>query len=1185
VLAAMQHSMFSGGVHSLTISVAEALKALGHTVELVNVVAGTTWWDDCTDLSGAWTVAALNGAPEPYDLCVECGPLTLSAAQRASIAARSIWVLSAPFIMKELEGSIFPLTVGRRDFKGLHEIWMMDANNGPEDKEALELLSRVPVRMIPYIWSPSIVQTYAKGLPAWTASKTWTVHVAETHTTNTSSSVLPLVILREAASRGFPVASTVVHSETIAGSKYFQENTLKHCTDAGLQVGFVGRQRCADWLAEPGSCVLSHIRFKGVRPMLLDLAWCGIPFVHNAAAIKDLGCYYEGNDVAGAVSALQGVKPVLWCANRFSPAAGSGALADALQGVPEARRALVPLALSAPTTFRVGFCDMWSDFNPAYNFFTLLLHQAAPHLQILGGPAQGTEDIVIFGPFGSTWRALPQSQPKIHFTGENTEPVVGVALNLGFGHAAPSDSYMRFPLWILEIDWFGADPAKSVNPIPIPLEACTTPPAGPRSKFCAFVVSNPNNPVRNDAFKTLCGYRPVDSAGAVFNTLGPGLFAGGGGGGGEARKVAFLRDYKFCIAYESGSSPGYCTEKLLHAKAAGCVPIYWGDPLVEHDFNMDGCIDARRLSGAELVAAVKAVDADDAEWRRRAAIPALDATKVAWAREQIAELGRRLLRLGGAPSAAGTLKPFVINLDRRQDRLKASAANGVAAQRWRAVDGRALHLTPDLQALLAPNDFFWKKAIAGCALSHITLWAKLAAEPEGTSYLILEDDAVLVPGWQEKLALARAGATTDILYLGGVLPPNKPALEKAVERVTDHVARIAPNQLFGQPVPTRQFHLCTYAYCLSATAAKKLLAIIGTRGIWTSIDHILLRSLETHITYPLLAGCFQDEDPVYQTAQFNDFSRIDTFDSDLWNNDERFIGAAEPPTGVAAPTGAPANLSRALRSIAPPFVSVRPINRRSDHYELDWLEHLFGAQITVRHECASSRPTDCPIVIVQRPHWPETIHMLKAWSAAGVRFQLLHLSDEFSTDPTGFYALPGCVGVLRNYARPTPNGGTVIPLGYHWPKPAELQAPRSLHWSFAGTDWNGRATALSVLPTANSALKLFAKWEDPAALTQESYLALLSDSIFAPCPAGNNPETFRLYEALECGTIPLVVGPSPCPGIPLLPLKSWEEAAGCMAHLLANPDRLELYRDTLLKAWASLKEGLQLQVRGWLHNT
>jgi alpha(1,3/1,4) fucosyltransferase len=31
-------------------------------------------------------------------------------------------------------------------------------------------------------------------------------------------------------------------------------------------------------------------------------------------------------------------------------------------------------------------------------------------------------------------------------------------------------------------------------------------------------------------------------------------------------------------------SPGYVTEKLFHAKAAGCVPIYWGAPDVELDF-------------------------------------------------------------------------------------------------------------------------------------------------------------------------------------------------------------------------------------------------------------------------------------------------------------------------------------------------------------------------------------------------------------------------------------------------------------------------------------------------------------------------------------------------------------------------------------------------------------------------
>jgi hypothetical protein len=35
------------------------------------------------------------------------------------------------------------------------------------------------------------------------------------------------------------------------------------------------------------------------------------------------------------------------------------------------------------------------------------------------------------------------------------------------------------------------------------------------------------------------------------------------------------------------------------------------------------------------------------------------------------------------------------------------------------------------------------------------------------------------------------------------------------------------------------------------------------------------------------------------------------------------------------------------------------------------------------------------------------------------------------------------------------------------------------------------------------------------------YAAILEDSIFAPCPAGNSPETIRLYDALEMGAIPI----------------------------------------------------------------
>ena len=38
-----------------------------------------------------------------------------------------------------------------------------------------------------------------------------------------------------------------------------------------------------------------------------------------------------------------------------------------------------------------------------------------------------------------------------------------------------------------------------------------------------------------------------------------------------------------------------------------------------------------------------------------------------------------------------------------------------------------------------------------------------------------------------------------------------------------------------------------------------------------------------------------------------------------------------------------------------------------------------------------------------------------------------------------------------------------------------------------------------------------------------SYVDLTADTVFVPCPAGNNPETFRHYEALELGAIPLIV--------------------------------------------------------------
>ena len=45
-------------------------------------------------------------------------------------------------------------------------------------------------------------------------------------------------------------------------------------------------------------------------------------------------------------------------------------------------------------------------------------------------------------------------------------------------------------------------------------------------------------------------------------------------------------------------------------------------------------------------------------------------------------------------------------------------------------------------------------------------------------------------------------------------------------------------------------------------------------------------------------------------------------------------------------------------------------------------------------------------------------------------------------------------------------------------------------------------------------------------IVYHEYLSIMADTIFVPCPAGNNPETFRHYEALELGSIPLIVRPN-----------------------------------------------------------
>ena len=102
-------------------------------------------------------------------------------------------------------------------------------------------------------------------------------------------------------------------------------------------------------------------------------------------------------------------------------------------------------------------------------------------------------------------------------------------------------------------------------------------------EFCAFIVSNPGCQIRNGFFQFICqNYKQVKSYGKCFNNVGYILdFIYN-----DPKQLELLSQHKFVICFENTKlDEYYITEKLLIAKASGCVPIYWGSKKCLELFN------------------------------------------------------------------------------------------------------------------------------------------------------------------------------------------------------------------------------------------------------------------------------------------------------------------------------------------------------------------------------------------------------------------------------------------------------------------------------------------------------------------------------------------------------------------------------------------------------------------------
>lgn len=203
------------------------------------------------------------------------------------------------------------------------------------------------------------------------------------------------------------------------------------------------------------------------------------------------------------------------------------------------------------------------DLKPYYNFV-----------------ASDAPQLLLYGPYPGT---LPPGRYVRVFVGcENMRPLMrecdwafGVEHEEYVGHPR----YMRFARW--------GDDSRLVQK-----ERDWDALLRKKTHFCAFIYAQPVY-YREAFFRALSRYKAVDAPGRSMNNM-PGIDPVPGQIDWNAKR-AFLRRYKFVIAFENSSWPGYNTEKLTHAIEADSLPIYWGDPEIGRSFNTARFVNAHEF--------------------------------------------------------------------------------------------------------------------------------------------------------------------------------------------------------------------------------------------------------------------------------------------------------------------------------------------------------------------------------------------------------------------------------------------------------------------------------------------------------------------------------------------------------------------------------------------------------------
>jgi hypothetical protein len=296
--------------------------------------------------------------------------------------------------------------------------------------------------------------------------------------------------------------------------------------------------------------------------------------------------------------------------------------------------------------------------------------------------------------------------------------------------------------------------------------------------------------------------------------------------------------------------------------------------------------------------------------------------------------------------------------------------------------------------------------------------------------------------------------------------------------------------------------------------------------------------------------------------------------------------------------------------IAIPYLSTHTQNinliwqiNRAAIWQGDWVTELLdGANINnVTYDYKYEIFVNNAVVIVDASA-PENSKYFEKLDKMNYKYGIIALGDERYKAPSDYYK--HAQFVFREYWHKkfaSQKNVHFIPLGYktgfwkHCTQQFKTAQDRNYVWSFAGqiTQKPTRRAMINVMKRIPKYYihETFA-FGGANALTVNRYQDMLLDTVFVPCPTGWwNLDSFRVYEALECGCIPIVERkPIDYFGHyfgkhPFLVIDSWEQAPALIKELMANPSTLEQYRITCHQWWLDYKEKIKQELHTAIENT